>query len=61
MSLATDNKGVRDLAYNPEDHEKVKHIERRHFYIRELVEQQRLVVGPTRTRLTTWQTSSRRR
>ena len=44
VSLATDNKGARDLAYNPEHHEKVKHIERRHFYIRELVEQQRLVV-----------------
>ena len=44
VSLATDNKGARDLAYNPEHHEKVKHIERRHFYIRELVEEQRLVV-----------------
>ena len=30
--------------YNPEHHEKTKHIERRHFYIRELVEEQRLVV-----------------
>ena len=44
VQLATDNSGARDLAYNPEHHEKVKHIERRHFYIRELVEEQRLVV-----------------
>jgi hypothetical protein len=44
VNLATDNSGARDLAYNPEHHEKVKHIERRHFYIRELVEDQRLVV-----------------
>ena len=26
MSLATDNKAARDLAYNPEHHEKTKHI-----------------------------------
>jgi hypothetical protein len=32
-SLATDNKAARDLAYNPEHHEKTKHIERRHFYV----------------------------
>ena len=44
VSLATDNKGAQDLAYNPEHHEEVKHIERRHFYTRELVEDQRLVV-----------------
>ena len=33
-----DNTGGRNLAYNPEHHQKTKHIERRHFYIRELVE-----------------------
>jgi hypothetical protein len=43
-SLATDNEGARALSYNPEHHEKVKHVERRHFYIRELVEEQLLVV-----------------
>ena len=26
------------LAYHPEHHERVKHVERRHFYVRELVE-----------------------
>jgi hypothetical protein len=44
MELKSDNVAARDLAYNPEHHEKTKHIERRHFYIRELVEEQRLVV-----------------
>ena len=42
--LATDNSAARDLSYNPEHHEKVKHVERRHFYVRELVEEQQLVV-----------------
>ena len=42
--LATDNKAARDLAYNPEHHEKTKHIERRHFYVRELVENEELIV-----------------
>ena len=44
MSLGTDNTGARNLAYNPEHHEKTKHIERRHFYVRELVESQTIVV-----------------
>ena len=38
MPLATDNQAARDLAYNPEHHERTKHIARRHFYVRELVE-----------------------
>jgi hypothetical protein len=36
--LAVDNKAARDLAYNPEHHERTKHVERRHFYVREAVE-----------------------
>ena len=39
-----DNQAGRDLAYNPEHHQKTKHIERRHFYVRELVEDGRIVV-----------------
>ena len=39
MTLSTDNTGARDLAYNPEHHEKTKHIARRHFYVREVVEE----------------------
>ena len=44
LQLATDNSGARDLSYNPEHHYRVKHVERRHFYIRELVEDRRVVV-----------------
>ena len=39
-----DNTGARDLAYNPEHHQKTKHIQRRHFYIRELVENMQITV-----------------
>ena len=39
-----DNKAAIDLAYNPEHHQRTKHIERRHFFIREIVESGRIVV-----------------
>ncbi len=32
------------MAYNPEHHTRTKHIDRRHFFLRELIEQGRLVV-----------------
>ena len=44
VPLGVDNTGARNLAYNPEHHEKTKHIERRHFFIREMVEDMRIVV-----------------
>ena len=44
MSLGTDNQAARDLAYNPEHHSRTKHIERRHFFIRETVESLELTV-----------------
>ena len=44
VALHVDNMGARDLAYNPEHHQKTKHIERRHFYIRELVENLQVTV-----------------
>ena len=44
MTLATDNTAARDLAYNPEHHERTKHIARRHYYIREVVEEHRIRV-----------------
>ena len=44
LALSTDNTGARDLAYNPEHHQRVKHIERRHFFIRECVENMHLTV-----------------
>ncbi len=34
LSLSVDNTGARDIAYNPEHHQKVKHIARRHFFVR---------------------------
>jgi hypothetical protein len=38
LELHVDNKAAIDLAYNPEHHQRTKHIARRHFYVRELVE-----------------------
>ena len=47
--LSTDNKGAHDLSYNPEHHDRTKHIDRRHFFIRELVEHGRMSVPFVRT------------
>ena len=44
IELAVDNTAARDTAYNPEHHQKVKHIERRHFYVRECVEDHKITV-----------------
>ena len=44
LHLSVDNKAAIDLAYNPEHHQKTKHIERRHFFIREVVESGKVVV-----------------
>ena len=44
LELYEDNKGARDLAYNPEHHSRTKHIDRRHFYVRELVEEKTINV-----------------
>ena len=43
-SVATDNQAARDLSYNPEHHSRVKHIERRHFFVREAVESHEISV-----------------
>ena len=42
--LRTDNTGALALSYNPENHAKVKHIDRRHFWVRELVEEFKVTV-----------------
>ena len=42
--LSIDNKAAIDSSYNPENHSRTKHIERRHYFIRELVEAGTLVV-----------------
>ena len=44
VELFEDNKGARDLAYNPEHHARTKHIDRRHFFVREMVENGEIVV-----------------
>ena len=38
VGLSIDNKAAIDSSYNPENHSRTKHIERRHYFIRELVE-----------------------
>eukprot|EP00965_Chrysotila_dentata_P245560 6206629-Pleurochrysis_carterae.AAC.1 len=37
-SLSMDNKSAIDLAFNPEHHQRSKHIDRRNFFVRERVE-----------------------
>ena len=49
MQLYCYNQGAIDLAYNPEHHQKTKHIDRRHFYVRELVERGQLEVPYVKT------------
>ena len=48
-STATDSKGAHDLSYNPEFHARSKHIKRRHFYVRDMVEEGELIVPLVRT------------
>ena len=43
-SLATDNTAARDLSYNPELHDRSKHIARRHLFVRDMVESLEIVV-----------------
>ena len=44
MELHVDNKSAIDVAYNPEHHGRMKHVARKHFYVRELVEDHKLRV-----------------
>ena len=43
-SLASDNQAAIATAYNPEHHSRMKHVERRHFFVRECVENLQIVV-----------------
>ena len=36
--LSTDSQSARGVSYNPEHHDRMKHVERRHFFIRDMVE-----------------------
>ena len=47
--LSTDSKSARDTAYNPENHDKMKHVQRRHFFIRDMVESFEIEVPFVRT------------
>ena len=42
--LSSDNLAARDLSYNPEHHDRTKHVECRNFYTRDMVERFELVV-----------------
>ena len=44
FEVGLDNKSAIDLAYNPEHHARTKHIDRRHYFIRECVEEGNLRV-----------------
>ena len=44
VTLRMDNKAAIDLSYNPEHHARTKHIDRRHYFIRECVEEGKLRV-----------------
>ena len=44
LQLSLDNRAAIDSSYNPENHNRTKHIERRHYFIRELVEENKIVV-----------------
>ena len=44
LVLGSDNTAAIALSYNPEHHDRVKHIERRHFFIREAVEDGKITV-----------------
>ena len=47
--LATDSQSARDVSYNPEHHDRMKHVERRHFFIRDMVESMEIEVPFVRT------------
>ena len=36
--LATDNKGALESSYNPTNHDRMKHVARRHYFVRDMVE-----------------------
>lgn len=44
VDLMMDNRSAIDVAYNPEHQGRMKHVARRHFYLRELVEEHRVRV-----------------
>jgi len=49
IELGCDNQAAIALAHNPEHHDKTKHIKRRHFFVREAVENEEIIVPYVRT------------
>ena len=48
-TLATDSQSARDISYNPEHHDRMKHVQRRHFFVRDMVEEFEIEVPFVRT------------
>lgn len=48
-SLSSDSQSARDVAYNPEHHSRMKHVLRRHFFVRDMVEEFEITVPFVRT------------
>ena len=44
MDQFMDNRSGIDVAYNPEHHGRIMHVDRRHFFVREFVEDHRIRV-----------------
>ena len=49
IDLHMDNRSAIDVSYNPEHHGRMKHVARRHFFIRECVENHQIRVPFVRT------------
>jgi hypothetical protein len=47
--LSTDSQSARDVSYNPEQHNRMKHVQRRHFFVRDMVESYEIEVPFVRT------------
>ena len=47
--LATDSQSARDVSYNPEHHVRMKHVARRHFFVRDMVDSLEIEVPFVRT------------
>ena len=47
--LSTDSTSARDVSYNPEHHDRMKHVARRHFFVRDMVESLEIEVPFVRT------------
>ena len=48
-TLANDSQSARDISYNPEHHDRMKHVQRRHFFVRDMVEEFEIEVPFVRT------------